>query len=293
MRANIVMTKPMSHAGGIAPERKPIVIALHCSGSTGRQWSKLAPAFGDRFRLIAPDLIGSGATPHWNGAHRFRLTDEAAHINAIIDGLEGDVHLVGHSYGGGLALRVALERRARIASLSLYEPTAFHLLRSLGSQGQAALSEIRSIAGRVAHDVTVEDYPAAARHFVDYWNGAGTWAAIKPETQADLIRYVPKAMLEFGALIGEPTPLAAYRRLACPTLLMWGERTRAPAALIAQKLFSFMRNTTIEEISGAGHMGPFSHSDRVNESIAAHVTATAGLDRPSDRNAVGRLGTAA
>ena len=229
------MTKFMSHAGVGAPERKPTVIALHCSGSTGRQWSKLALALGDRFTLIAPDLIGSGATPHWNGA-RFCLADEAARINAIIDGCKGDVHLVGHSYGGGVALRVAIERPARIASLSLYEPTAFHVLRQFRVNGRrGTIAEIRSIAGRVAHDVAVEDYAAAARQFVDYWNGAGTWAAIKPELQAELIRYVPKATLEFSALIDEPTPLTAYRRLACPTLLIWGERTRAPAALITQK----------------------------------------------------------
>src|SRR6266536_1481912 len=35
------------------------------------------------------------------------------------------VHLIGHSYGGGVALRVAVERSNRIASLTLYEPTAF------------------------------------------------------------------------------------------------------------------------------------------------------------------------
>jgi pimeloyl-ACP methyl ester carboxylesterase len=288
----IVMTKFMSRAGVGAPERKPAVIALHCSGSTGRQWSKLALALGDRFTRIAPDLVGSGATPHWNGA-RFCLADEAARINAIIDGCKGDVHLAGHSYGGAVALRVAIEQPARIASLSLYEPTAFHVLRDSAVSGRAALSEIRSIAGRVAHDVTVEDYAAAGRRFVDYWNGAGTWAAIKPESQAELIRYVPKATLEFSALIDEPTPLTAYRGLACPALLIWGERTRAPAALITQKLFSIMRNATIEEIPGAGHMGPFSHADRVAETIAAHVAAAAGVQWPADQKSVARLGTAA
>ena len=283
----------MPRASKCAPERKPTVIALHCSGSSGRQWSKLEMALGSRFNLIAPDLIGSGVTPHWSGVHRFRLTDEAARIVAIIDGCKGDVHLVGHSYGGGVALRVAIERSERIASLSLYEPTAFHVLRIFGLDGQTALSEIRSIAGQVAHDVTVEDYPAAARHFVDYWNGLGTWAAIKPESQAELIRYVPKAMLEFRALIEESTPLTAYRRLACPTLLMWGERTRAPAALIAQKLFSIMRNTTSEEITGAGHMGPFSHAKRVNETVARHVAAAAGLQWPANQQALARMETAA
>src|SRR6266516_1098475 len=51
------------------------------------------------------------------------------------------VHLIGHSYGGGVALRVAVERSNRIASLTLYEPTAFQ-----GSPGAyLARSEINSL----------------------------------------------------------------------------------------------------------------------------------------------------
>ncbi len=285
------MTKLTSRAS--ARDCKPAVIALHCSGSTGRQWSKLALSLGDRFTLIAPDLIGNGANPHWSGAHQFCLADEAARITAIIDGLAGDVHLVGHSYGGAVTLRIARERPARIASLALYEPTAFHLLRSLGPGGRAALAEIHSVADGVAHDLIAGDCRAAARRFVDYWNCEGTWAGLKPESQDELVRYIPKAALEFNALIDEPTPLGAFRRLACPTLLMRCARTPTPTALIAQKLFSTMSNAVIEEIPDAGHMGPISHADLVSELIAAHVAAAAGVDRPADQKAVVRIGTAA
>jgi pimeloyl-ACP methyl ester carboxylesterase len=287
------MPQLISLAGEDGPDSKPAVIALHCSGSTGRQWNKLALALGDRFSMIAPDLIGSGATPPWKGGRRFRLADEAARITAIIDALDGDVHLVGHSYGGSVALRVACERPARIASLSLYEPVAFHVLRSLGPDARAALAEIRSVAGRVAHDVTVEDYRAASRHFVDYWNGEGTWAGLKLDSQAEFVRYVSKAPLEFSALIDEPTPLAAYGRLACPVLLMRGARAPKPTALIAQKLFSIFHNAVLEEIPGAGHMGPFSHGELVSEMIAAHVAAATGFDRSVNQEASARLWAAA
>jgi pimeloyl-ACP methyl ester carboxylesterase len=49
----------------------------------------------------------------WSGEHAFTLADEAKRAIALIDGSEGKVHLVGHSYGGGVALHAALARPAR------------------------------------------------------------------------------------------------------------------------------------------------------------------------------------
>jgi pimeloyl-ACP methyl ester carboxylesterase len=270
--------------GGL-PLHKPTVIAMHCSGSTGRQWTKLAQALGDRFNLIAPDLIGCGATPFWSGERRFRLADEAAPIIEVVDALGGPVHLVGHSYGGGVAMRLARERPHRVASLSLYEPTAFHVLRLMGPDGHAALAEIRTVAGDVIQSVLFGDYQGASRRFVDYWNHTGMWDSIKPESRAELIRYVRKAPLEFGALIEEPTSLVAFRRLTVPVLLMRGERTPMPAALVARKLFAVFRSAAMETVSGAGHMGPFSHADVVSGMIAAHIAAVAGIRLASDSRA--------
>jgi pimeloyl-ACP methyl ester carboxylesterase len=263
------------------PNKLPRLIALHCSGSTGRQWRKLAAALGDRFALTAPDLTGAGVTPHWSGEWEFTLADEAARIVAMIDAQDGPVHLIGHSYGGGVALRIACERPARVASLSLYEPSAFFVLRLMGLEGRPALDEIRAFAGAVAGDLMAGDCSAAAARFFDYWNGPGTWVGAKPETQAELVRYIRKAPLEFSALINEPTRLFAFTRLACPVLLMRGARGPAPTALIADKLLSIMRDAALEELPDAGHMGPFSHPERVNGMIAGHVMRAAGLDVPA------------
>ena len=53
--------------------RSPAVIALHCSGGSGRSWRHIAPALGGCFNVLTPDLIGCGASPHWTGPRRFRL----------------------------------------------------------------------------------------------------------------------------------------------------------------------------------------------------------------------------
>ena len=98
--------------------------------------------------MLAPEHYGCESTGPWTGEHAFTLADEAARAIALIDQSEGKVHLVGHSYGGGVALHVALARPERIASMALYEPSAFHLLRQMGERGAEAFAEITSVARR-------------------------------------------------------------------------------------------------------------------------------------------------
>ena len=120
---------------------------------------------------MLPSTTDARHTGPWTGAHAFTLADEAARTIEIIDQSERKVHLVGHSYGGGVALHVALARPDRIASLALYEPSAFHLLKAMGDQAAAAFAEIVDITRRTGQGVIAGDYAGAAALFVDYWSG--------------------------------------------------------------------------------------------------------------------------
>ena len=140
-----------------AADRVP-VIALHCSGGGAAQWRQLADALDSRYELVAPEHYGCESVGPWSGERAFTLADEAVRTIGIIDRLDCKVHLVGHSYGGGVALRAAVERPNRIASLTLYEPSAFHLLKAMGARGAAALAEIQAIATQVGEAVINGDY---------------------------------------------------------------------------------------------------------------------------------------
>jgi pimeloyl-ACP methyl ester carboxylesterase len=179
------------------PAAPELVIALHCSGAGAAQWRRLHEALGAEFELIAPEHYGCDGVGPWTGEHAFTLADEAARTISFIDRTDRKVHLVGHSYGGGVALHVARERPERIASLTLYEPSGFHLLKLLGDEGAAALAEIKAIAGKTKEAVAGGDNRAAAAAFVDYWSGPGAWDGLRPTLQDALVRWAPKAPLDF------------------------------------------------------------------------------------------------
>jgi pimeloyl-ACP methyl ester carboxylesterase len=275
-----------AHSSSVATDRPEVamqmkqtprtasVIALHCSGAGAGQWRQLGDMLGAGYTLLAPEHYGCDSTGPWTGGHAFTLADEAARTVELIDRTAGPIHLVGHSYGGGVALNVAVRRPHRIASLTLYEPSAFHLLKTIGPAGADAFAEILAITARTGHGVLTGDYAGAAAAFIDFWSGMGTWASLRPPVQAALTRWILKAPLDFRALIDEPTPASAYGDFDFPVLVMRGEHAPAPTRLIAEMLPDLVPEARLTVVAGAGHMGPLTHCQTVTAAIARHIMET-------------------
>ena len=186
---------------------------------------------GGRFNVLMPDLLESGAALRWSGDGPFCLTDEARTIIDTIDATDGPIHLVGHSYGGCVALRIAIERPRRVASLSLYEPTVFHLLNAMGEDGCRVLGEIRAWGLEIGRHVMSGAYRPAAKLFYEYWNGPGSFPLAKQDVQIHLTRYMFKVCLEFCAVLGDETPPSTYRGLRIPVLMICGGATSKPRCI--------------------------------------------------------------
>lgn len=262
--------------GAPRPVVKARVIALACSGSSGSQWRRLADALGSGRALLTPEHSGPGIAARLAGGS-FTLAHEAARCVRLIDASDDSVHLVGHSYGGGVALQAALARPDRIASMTLYEPAAFHLLDELGADGAAGFVEIAAIARRVRDAVKAGEHAGAAAAFVDYWNGQGTWEKLSEHVRAALTRWAPKAPLEFAALMNAQTVLEDYAAFDFPILVLRGEHAPLPTRVIADALPDAMDCGRVEVIAGAGHMGPMTHADAVSARIVAHIMSAEDL----------------
>ncbi len=255
-------------------QQRAMAIAFHCSGANAAQWRPLAAEIGDEFDIVTPEHIGCKSRGAWHGQTAFSLAHEAEPTIELIDQRSAPVHIVGHSYGGAVALHVALQRPEKVASLSLYEPSAFYLLEQLGEKGKSAREEISAIANQVASFVSCGNYRAAAETFVEYWNGPGSWDAMHKKVQDALVGWTPKAPLDFHALFHEPATLAAVAELKVPSLIMRGQYAPISTRTISDTLSSTLTSSRLEAVNGAGHMGPLTHGEMVSRLIADHVRAS-------------------
>jgi thioesterase domain-containing protein len=123
------------------PNRKGCVIALHCSLGSGRQWARLTEELGPSYQVLAPDISGYGSRLGWTDPP-MTLAEEVAHLAEPINRAEGPIHLVGHSYGGAIAFKIATASRfaGRVRGLTLIEPVLPMLLK----EGPAVARPVRS-----------------------------------------------------------------------------------------------------------------------------------------------------
>ncbi|HYG56166.1 MAG TPA: alpha/beta hydrolase [Burkholderiales bacterium] len=254
---------------------KDTAVLLHCSGSSGAQWRWLQATLGARYQVLCPDLLGYGANAGWMPRGEFTLSHEAAPIVEMIKAAGGPVHLVGHSYGGAVALHIAHTRPHLIRSLTLIEPSAFHLLRGGDAIDTAAFAEITSVAARAQAALEQGDWLDGFGTFVDYWSGPGSWAAMPPEKRSAFARQLTKVTCDFQALFAEPAGPELMRRVGAPTLLVQGGCTKLPSRCVVHRLRAALPTAQWEVVQGAGHMLPITHRERVNALIAAHIDANA------------------
>jgi pimeloyl-ACP methyl ester carboxylesterase len=84
---------------------------------------------------------------------------------------------------------------------------------------------------------------------------------------------MPKVRAEWNAIFTEPTPIAAFARLAIPTRYLVGGATTSAPRRVAELVSAVLPMVRVVELPGIGHMGPVTHPDPVNAEILASLEA--------------------
>ena len=243
----------------------PTVVLGHSSTGGSGQWRSLFARLQNRYRLIAPDHVGYGQTAPYPGGSPL-VEHELAIINSLVHAVGEPLHLVGHSYGGTLMARTAVRVSERVQTLVLIEPGLFYLLAA--TRKTAAHQEIFDQVHRVIRYVDAGDPEEAARGFIDYWAGAGTYEAMDERVRTPVTAGMAKLRDEWpSAFEASGATLEALAGLRMPIQLIAGSQTTAAAKGVIDVLHSIWPAAEYAEITGAGHMSPLTHAELVNDVI--------------------------
>jgi pimeloyl-ACP methyl ester carboxylesterase len=249
------------------------VIALHCSLASGNQWARLTEALADKHRVIAPDISGYG-----NNAGPFELpTTLTEEVDLLLrDGLRdavGPIHLVGHSYGGALAFKIATDSplASRVRSLTLMEPVLPAILREHGAD-RPLYEHFVHLANAVQEDLWNGLPWKAIDKFLAFWKGSEPAEELSPKTKLRMIEHANKLAFDFTSVLAEQDVARSAAAIRVPTLLVSGGLSPYLTQRIIWRLTSTIAGVQTRHLPAAGHMLPISHAAAINPDIARHIT---------------------
>lgn len=249
------------------------VVLVHGSFDDHHSWSGVTPQLATTHDVVAYDRRGhsSSTAPRTQGT----IDQDADDLLAIIDSvIGGPAHLVGHAYGGSVAMVAAVRRREAVLSLAVHEPPLFGLLgrnpvaRVLGTETSVWLEH--------AAELIRTGYPAeGARIFAEKVGfGRGSWTGLfTREQRATMVANAHTWLDQYDdpARLAVDITTLAWARF--PVTLFVGAKTNELYKLIAEELadrLPFLRTVTIP---GAGHAPNLTHAPAFAAALLGHLRA--------------------
>ncbi|NET08666.1 MAG: alpha/beta hydrolase [Merismopedia sp. SIO2A8] len=218
---------------------RPVLLFLHSmgGGSSAYEWSKVYPAFAVAYRVMAPDLIGWGASAH--PPRDYSSEDYVAIITELLESIGRPTTIVATSLTAAFAIRAAIAHPDYLQSLFLVCPSGYDdfgrsYRNGLSAQlaGTPGVDRILYTLG-AANDLAVRNFLqqflfAQPRRITDEMVAAYTASAQQPNAE-----YAALSALK-GSLFFD---LARYLdQLTVPTAFIWGKDSKFKSPEFGQRL---------------------------------------------------------
>jgi 4,5:9,10-diseco-3-hydroxy-5,9,17-trioxoandrosta-1(10),2-diene-4-oate hydrolase len=264
----------------------PALVMLHGGGpgaSGVSNYSRNIDALAQHFRVIVPDMPGYGRSA--KGVDQddpFRYLADM--IRGMLEELNIDTaHLVGNSYGGAAALRLALDTPHRVGKLVLMGPGGIGTTRGLPTPG---LKSLLSYYG--GNGPSRDKLETFIRNYLVYDGGSVPdelielryAASIDPEVVADPPLRRPSGPTALRTLWRmDLTRDSRLAHLPTPTLVLWGRDDKVNRPAGGPMLVNLMPNAELVMTSRTGHWMQWERAELFNRLVTDFLSKSSVFDR--------------
>ena len=234
------------------------VVFVHGAFADHRAWEGQREAVAKHYRYIALTQRYFGTAPWPDSGEKFSLATHADDLAVFIRELKaGPVHVVGWSYGGSIALALAVQHPELLKSLFLYEQGAIASFVTDAADAKAVGEDRREIVGPASGASKAGDTAGAVRLFFDGVNGQpGTFETLPPATRSMLLDNARTIPLQFGAPPPPALSCAQLGQIKVPVTVAKGELTRATFRILADTASRCMPGSRLVVVSQGRHAAP-------------------------------------
>ncbi len=243
------------------PHSQETVFLFHGLGGSGRQWREQIDLLKSKYSLVIPDLLGHGQSdkPKPDATNPYSFAELEADIQAIFAKYESHKNLIiGHSYGGALALVLAANHQDRVSHLTLISPTPCTPKLQI-----PRIYHLPTWLMELLRPLLDKQFQALA------FDRTANPTLLAQELQAakENPMYVIKALVN-GM---ESIPLIDIATLTIPTLIITGEHDGIIPPAAQQGFYQAMPHHQFQMIKNASHMVMLEKPQQVNEIILRFI----------------------
>jgi len=232
----------------------PDIVLIHGSLGDYRQWNAIAERLESKYRVIAISRRYHWPNPPPHPDTSYMYEGHAADIQLLLDAIGHPVHVVGHSYGAGVALLAALRAPESIQSLTLIELPFGSLLPAATPELAPELASREAMVTMAKAFVHAGDNERASKALIDWVQASDGGFDRLPQAVRDGLLANAKTIGPNIAAAAPSVTCEDLNALRVPTLVLNGELTRMWYRLIGQAAAACVPDAQAAIIERAGHM---------------------------------------
>ncbi len=248
---------------------------IHSTGTGPFLWDFVPDEVVPEASRLTPANLGYPPLPPLARGQPFSVLDDVAQLRRQLPA--GPVHVVAHSYGGLVALKLAALPAVEVRSMFLLEPVMFGAIAHDVDASAEARAELERFQREpwFLEDEALGGTEAWLEMFIDYWNRPGSWKRLPDFMRAHSLAMGWKMFQEVRSVFAQSGTYEENPLPPVPVTLVEGERSPAGSREVIRALKQRHPHARVVTLPGTGHMAPMTHPEKVVEALRAH-RATVG-----------------